>query len=59
MKITVDPSGQGDFVTVQSAIDSIPEQSDCLVIIEIKKVFTVKNQHSFIETSHPYDRCRT
>ena len=37
MKITVDPSGQGDFVTVQSAIDSIPEQSDCLVIIEIKR----------------------
>lgn len=37
MKITVDPGGQGDFVTVQSAIDSIPEQSDSLVIIEIKK----------------------
>lgn len=37
MKITVDPSGQGDFVTVQSAVDSIPEQADSLVILEIKK----------------------
>lgn len=37
MKITVDPSGKGDFVTVQSAVDSIPEQADPLVILEIKK----------------------
>ncbi|NMO94628.1 pectinesterase family protein [Paenibacillus lemnae] len=37
MKITVDLSGQGDFTTVQSAIDSIPDTCDTTVLIEIKK----------------------
>lgn len=32
----VDPSGRGDFVTVQAAVDAVPENSEQRTIIQIR-----------------------
>ncbi|KAF6143373.1 hypothetical protein GIB67_001317 [Kingdonia uniflora] len=35
--ITVDQQGKGDFITIQSAIDSIPSNNDCWVLIYVRR----------------------
>lgn len=49
-KVVVDPSGMGDFTTIQAAINSLPDSSDKPITIYIKK--GIYKEKIFIEKSN-------